>query len=211
MAPGVSEWGGVRVSQLLREGGDGSDFALVLTALLHSIGTRVRLAHICLPPSSDGAGAATSEADAALERERRCRLVAEARVGFHPGSAAEWVGDRHAAGAGALGHAPPLLHFRREESGATWLSLAWSPAAGDGTAADGGGVAAEQQPGRAYLPAAANAADAEWTTFYPFDEHGCKWHRGGAEVDSSGRAHGSPAVARVLAVPPLAMDTDGGL
>ena len=45
----------------------------------------------------------------------------------------------------------------------------------------------------AYLPVevADQAEAAEWVTFYPHDEHGCKWHVRGAEGDSTGRVHGS--------------------
>ena len=192
LAPG--EWGGVRVSQLLREGGgDGSDFALALAVLTHSVGMRTRIAVVCLPASALAAvaqkqseGDDDSGEEASANSGKMCRLVTEARVGYHPSHAAKWVGERHAAGAGSLGLPPPSLHFRRESDGATWLSLAY-------VSADATTSYAEQQPGGAYLPVevADQAEAAEWVTFYPHDEHGCKWHVRGAEGDSTGRVHGS--------------------
>ena len=199
VAPG--EWGGTRVSQLLREGGgDGSDFALAVAVLAHSIGTRVRLALICLPASAFAAAAAEDgEADGGW-RQRHCRLVAEARVGFHPSAAAGWVADRHGHAHAHNGDALlPNVHFRREANGATWLSLAMG--------ATNAPRVTEQQPGGAYLFGGHSADAAEWITFYPMDEHGCKWHVRGAEGDSTGRVHGSPAPQWVPATadaPPLA-------
>ena len=206
---GVGGWATMRISQLARDGGrDGSDFALVLAALVHSLGGKVRLSVVCAATSSvglsasassgGGGGGGSADADAADAADdgpapragQRCRLVTEARVGFHPDAAARWVGERHAAGAGALGAPPPLLHFRREDDGSTWLSLAWQPPP----------AGSEAQPGGAYLPAAATDGATEWTTFYPFDEHGCKWHVRGAEGDSAGKAHTSAPPRAVHAI-----------
>ena len=84
LAPG--EWGGVRVSQLLREGGgDGSDFALALAVLTHSVGMRTRIAVVCLPASALAAVAQKeSEGDEDSGEEastansgKMCRLVTE--------------------------------------------------------------------------------------------------------------------------------------
>ena len=190
----VGEWAAVRVSQLLREGGgDGSDFALVLCALMHSLGVRTRLAIICLPRGVDPVPLPGGEGS-----ERRCRLVAEARTGMHPSTAAQWVAQRHAAGPGALGAPTPRVHFRREADGAVWLSFGWHPPAGShgDTHGSGPSIEGEPLPGAAYLHAEIDGAQAEWTTFYPFDEHGCKWHVSGTEADSAGRAHSSaPASA----------------
>ena len=120
-------------------------------------------------------------------------------MGYHPAAASDWVAQRHAAGRGAHGEPPPALHFRREADGAVWLSLAMATNA-----------AAEQQPGGAYLPAAlADYADAaEWTTFYPMDEHGCRWHVRGEEGDSTRRVHGSPAPQWVVAAEVEAVGAD---
>ena len=129
-------------------------------------------------------------------------------MGFHPTRAAAWVGARHLSGAGALGAPPPRLHLRRESNFATWLSLAWQAGA-DGGAGTGGmagrgteaaaGSSMEQQPGGPYLATGDVLDEAEWTTFYPFDEHGCKSHVRGAEGDSTGRVHGSPPITTLLA------------
>ena len=79
----------------------------------------------------------------------------------------------------------PRVHFRREVDGATWLSLGWRPG--------------EAYPGGAYLEPVDRLDEAEWTTFYPFDEHGCKWHLRGTEADSSRKPHSSPPVQSLLA------------
>ena len=182
----------MRVSQLLREGGgDGSDFALAVAVLAHSIGTRVRISLICLPASATAAAvAAAGESEGGNSKLPHCRMVTEARVGFHPAAAASWVGERHATGLGALGVPPPHLHFRREADGATWLSLALGSK---------GRHPSEQQPGGEYLSFGVDHTAAEWTTFYPMDEHGCKWHVRGAEGDSTNRVHGSPAPQSIRA------------
>ena len=57
----------------------------------------------------------------------------------------------------------------------------------------------ELQPGGAYLPPSLTEDTAVWTTYYPMDEHGCKWHVRGAQGDSTGRVHGSPPIGRVAA------------
>lgn len=178
-----------KVSSILqRGGGDGSDFALVLAALLHSLGVKVRLSVICVPPNRATAAIAAPTASATRVisySQRRCRLLAEARVGLHPSRAAAWVAARHASGAGAASAPSPHVHFRRESDGATWLSLSWRPG--------------DVLPGRPYLEPIDALDEAEWTTFYPFDEHGCKWHSRGAEADSSGRLHGSPPIRSMIA------------
>ena len=205
----LGEWGKERVSHILREGGgDGSDFALAVAVLAHSLGTRVRVNLICLPASvaAAAAAAAAPEGETADDaaKQRQCRLVTEARVGFHPSGAAAWVHDRHAAGLGALGKEAPQLHFRREDDGSTWLSLALGAESTSELL-----QLSEQQPGGAYLPPLAagklsTPADveyAEWTTFYPTDEHGCRWHVRGDEGDSTRRVHGSPAPQSIAAQP----------
>lgn len=96
------------------------------------------------------------------------------------------MAKRVAASAKSAKSVPWLYH--REEAGATWLSFAW------GTGLEG----EEQMPGAAYAEGRhAGAEGLEWTTFYPFDEHGCKWHTPGEEVDSTGRPH--------VSAPPRAM------
>jgi hypothetical protein len=198
----LGDWAKIRVSALLRDGGgDGSDFALVLAALLHSIGAKVRVSIICLPPSKVPFVDA-SASDSSEQGGPACRMLTEARVGLTPTSAADWVARRHGLGLGARGELPPRLHFRREAAGDTWLSLAWQPL----PQLRSGGIGSsehryEQQPGGAYLPTPLDKDDgsaaSEWTTFYPFDEHGCKWHVRGAEADSAGHVHGSASAASV--------------
>ena len=71
------------------------------------------------------------------------------------------------------------------------------------------GVVGSLASGGAYLPPLAagklsTPADveyAEWTTFYPTDEHGCRWHVRGDEGDSTRRVHGSPAPQSIAAQP----------
>jgi hypothetical protein len=165
------------VSQILHEGGgDGSDFALALAALVHSLGARVRLSVVCASAEGTSSG-------------KHCRLLTEARVGYTPHRAAEWVGKRHASGQAGAGLEPPDVHYRREPDGATWLSLTWQ----------GGDVYKyEPMPGGAYVPAGMSGP-VEWTTFYPFDEHGCKWHVDGMDSDSTGRSHSSAPVRSIPA------------
>ena len=52
------------------------------------------------------------------------------------------------------------------------------------------------------------AEAAEWTTFYPMDEHGCRWHVRGEEGDSTRRVHGSPAPQWVVAAEVEAVGAD---
>ena len=192
-ASGLGAMATDKVSTILRRGGgDGSDFSLVLAALVHSLGGRVRLSVVCVPPNAVAAAAAASSSAAAQSPEppitylqRRCRLVTEARVGLHPSRVVSWVAARHESGAGAVGVPAPRVHFRREVDGATWLSLGWRPG--------------EAYPGGAYLEPVDRLDEAEWTTFYPFDEHGCKWHLRGTEADSSRKPHSSPPVQSLLA------------
>ena len=192
-ASGLGAMATDKVSTILRRGGgDGSDFSLVLAALVHSLGGRVRLSVVCVPPNAVAAAAAASSSSAAQSPEppitylqRRCRLVTEARVGLHPSRVVSWVAARHESGAGAVGVPAPRVHFRREVDGATWLSLGWRPG--------------EAYPGGAYLEPVDRLDEAEWTTFYPFDEHGCKWHLRGTEADSSRKPHSSPPVQSLLA------------
>ena len=192
-ASGLGAMATDKVSTILRRGGgDGSDFSLVLAALVHSLGGKVRLSVVCVPPNAVAAAAAASSSAAAQSPEppitylqRRCRLVTEARVGLHPSRVVSWVAARHESGAGAVGVPAPRVHFRREVDGATWLSLGWRPG--------------EAYPGGAYLEPVDRLDEAEWTTFYPFDEHGCKWHLRGTEADSSRKPHSSPPVQSLLA------------
>ena len=192
-ASGLGAMATDKVSTILRRGGgDGSDFSLVLAALVHSLGGKVRLSVVCVPPNAVAAAAAASSSSAAQSPEppitylqRRCRLVTEARVGLHPSRVVSWVAARHESGAGAVGVPAPRVHFRREVDGATWLSLGWRPG--------------EAYPGGAYLEPVDRLDEAEWTTFYPFDEHGCKWHLRGTEADSSRKPHSSPPVQSLLA------------
>lgn len=108
----LESWSNVRVSKLLRTGGDGcvfkptlalhsnayawnralarsvhsSDFALALAALVHSRGGKVQLLHYC-----------EDETDSHLVNSgstRRCRLVAEIRCGHDVRKAAHWIGKR---------------------------------------------------------------------------------------------------------------------
>ena len=149
-------------------------------------------------------GALSQEPEAApgiTYADARCRLLAEARVGMHPARAAAWVASRHASGQGAMGTPPPRLHFRREPDGATWLALTWQSAdkVKPFAISDDEADVVEQQPGGPYLETVDRIEDSKWTTFYPFDEHGCKWHVRGAEADSSGRLHASPLVRSVEA------------
>ena len=51
------------------------------------------------------------------------------------------------------------------------------------------------------LSTPADVEYAEWTTFYPTDEHGCRWHVRGDEGDSTRRVHGSPAPQSIAAQP----------
>ena len=191
-ASGLGAMATDKVSTILRRGGgDGSDFSLVLAALVHSLGGRVRLSVVCVPPNAVAAAAAASSSSAQSPEppitylQRRCRLVTEARVGLHPSRVVSWVAARHESGAGAVGVPAPRVHFRREVDGATWLSLGWRPG--------------EAYPGGAYLEPVDRLDEAEWTTFYPFDEHGCKWHLRGTEADSSRKPHSSPPVQSLLA------------
>jgi len=193
-ASGLGAMATDKVSTILRRGGgDGSDFSLVIAALVHSLGGKVRLSVVCVPPNAVAAAAAAASSSAAAATpeppitylQRRCRLVTEARVGLHPNRVVSWVAARHESGAGAVGVPAPRVHFRREVDGATWLSLGWRPG--------------EAYPGGAYLEPVDRLDEAEWTTFYPFDEHGCKWHLRGTEADSSRKPHSSPPVQSLLA------------
>ena len=162
--------------------GDGSDFALVLASLIHGAGGKVRVALVCAMHASASASASA----------RGCRLVAELRVGMGPGAAARWVRRRQRVGAAAGAGLPDddaerPLHYRRDASGATWLSLAW------------GGAAASQMPGEPYADDADAGVSSSYLTFTPFDEEGCVWHASSDERDSAGRARGPapPLSARV--------------
>ena len=67
-------WARLPVGELLEHGGDASDFALALASLVHGMGGRVRLLHMCSPPSAASGGSGTPG-------ERRCQLIAEASLG----------------------------------------------------------------------------------------------------------------------------------
>ena len=79
-------WARLPVGELLEHGGDASDFALALASLVHGMGGRVRLLHMCAPSPSGGGG---------VPAERRCQLVAEASLGMQLEAAARWVAQRY--------------------------------------------------------------------------------------------------------------------
>ena len=163
-------WARLPVGELLEHGGDASDFALALASLVHGMGGRVRLLHMCAPPS-----AAPGRGAGGMPGERHCQLVAEASLGKQLEAAARWVGRRQllrvatADAADAATDAPkPQLHFRRDTAGVAWLGLTWGGAPGGASyGPDGGSRLAGMVP-------TANER-VSWRTYRPFDEHGCAW------------------------------------
>jgi hypothetical protein len=161
-------WARLPVGELLEHGGDASDFALALASLVHGMGGRVRLLHMCSPPSAASGGSGTPG-------ERRCQLIAEASLGKQLEAAARWVGRRQLLRAATAGSEPPRLHLRRDTAGVAWLGLAWGAALPQGGQLPG--ATSYGSDGGGGVGGGAPTADerASWRTYRPFDEHGCAW------------------------------------
>jgi len=187
-------WARLPVGELLEHGGDASDFALALASLVHGMGGRVRLLHMCSPPSAaSGGGSAPGE--------RRCQLVAEASLGKQLEAAARWVGRRQLLRAAAAVDEPPRLHLRRDAAGVAWLGLAWGaalPQGGQLPGAAGYGSDGGSAGGGSGAPTADERAS--WRTYRPFDEHGCAW-RDEASIDMQTGQRLQPDELLSIAVP----------
>lgn len=159
---------------MVNHGGDGSDFAIFVATLLHSIGAHVRLSHGCArnvtipPPPPDGPPwvvAAHRKTAAAEpwrgERAQVCQLHAEVRLGRNPSKIATWV-RTWLAGSRWLGK---TYRYRLDRDGYAWLNLDW--------------IEGErlQRPGAPYKPFE------QTTLYYP---HERRWETEGEEFDSSG-------------------------
>ena len=167
-----------KASGLVNVGGDGSDFALFVATVLHSIGAQVRLTIGCSANATlqDGAGGSGSSAEAdggggggsaasshqAQRFGHACQMFAEVRLGRHPAKLTAWV-RTYLPGSRWLGKS---YKYRLDRDGYVWLGLDWI---------DGARL---QRPG-----APIKAFDASMTSYYP---QKLEWETEGEEVDSKG-------------------------
>ena len=164
-----------RASAMVNHAGDGSDFAVFVATLLHSIGAHVRLSLGCSknitipPPPPDGPPWAVAAHHAAVAAEpwrgettQVCQLSAEVRLGRNPQKIQSWV-RTWLPGSRWLGK---TYFYRYDREGYAWLNLDWI---------DGAPL---QRPG-------APIKQFESTTiYYP---HDLQWETEGEQLDSTGQ------------------------
>ena len=91
----MGKFGDVTVSGLLRHGGDGSDFALALAALIHGVGGKVRISVLCgrhATSTSALNGRRSARRARSRSRRRRCVAASESFAGELRAPASRWRG-----------------------------------------------------------------------------------------------------------------------